>query len=346
MKPLEVDIFTWIRKNLKACRYNFVGSGFNEPLLEKFGINLSYEDFRKEMHDDPQLFNRTVAEIYGVDEKNVISTAGGTGGIFLVNSYLKEKVGRLFIPVPEYEPMYRVPESLGVPVDFHKPSMDEIRSSASPGLEFTNPNNPKGTMMEKNYMDSILEEAEHDRLTVYSDETFRPFSMENPPGSIFNGSENVIVSNTMTKFYGLGSFRVGWIVAAERTAQDIRRIRDLVTAENAGYSLWIASQALKNRSKFQEFAKPLLDKNRKILREFVESHSGLTWSNPEFGSIAYIEYKGKMASLELAKKAMEREKILIVPGEYFNHNHGFRVCYTCDTEMLIEGLEKLGKLVG
>ncbi len=345
-KPLEIDIFSWIRGNLKECRYNFVGSGFNEPLLEKFGINLSYEDYRKEAHDVQSIFNGTVAEIYRVNENNVISTAGGTGGIFLVNAYLREKVKRLFIPVPEYEPMYRVPESLGIHVDFQKPSVDEIRRSEFPGLEFTNPNNPRGTMMESSYMDSILEEADQNHLTIYSDETFRPFSMENPPGSIFDGNENVIVSNTMTKFYGLGSFRVGWIVAAERTAQDIKRIKDLVTADNAGYSLWIASQVLRNRKRFQEFAKPLLDKNRSILREFVESHRGMTWSNPEYGSIAYIEYSGRMNSLDLARKAMEQEKVLIVPGEYFNHSHGFRICYTCSSEMLSEGLEKLGRVMG
>ena len=51
-----------------------------------------------------------------------------------------------------------------------------------------------------------------------------------PAGSIFDGNENVIVSNTMTKFYGLGSFRVGWIVAAERTAQDIKRLSTTVSS--------------------------------------------------------------------------------------------------------------------
>jgi aspartate/methionine/tyrosine aminotransferase len=259
---------------------------------------------------------------------------------------MKEKVKKLFIPVPEYEPMYRVPESLGIQVDYTSPSIDEIRKSEVSGFEFTNPNNPKGTMIEKDYLDSMLDEARKGHFTIYSDETFRAFSDESPPGSIFNGNENVIVSNTMTKFYGLGSFRVGWIVAAGKVAEDMRRIRDLVTAENPGYSLWVASQVLKNRKKFMEYAKPILDRNRAILKEFVESRNDLTWSKPDFGSIAYIEYKGKTSSLDIARRAMEKEKVLIVPGEYFNHNHGFRICYTCSPEMLKEGLEKLGNVLG
>ena len=346
MKALNVDIFTWIRKNMTACRYNLIGSGFNEPVLEKFGIDLSYDSYRKQSREAPSIFNRTVADMYRVEEENVISTAGGTGGIFLANSYLKEKVKKLFIPVPEYEPMYRVPEALGIPVDYRRPSIEELKRSADSGFEFTNPNNPKGTMIENDYLHSLIEEAEKGHLKIYSDETFRAFSNESPPGSIFNGNENVIVSNTMTKFYGLGSFRVGWIVAAGKVADDLRRIRDLVTAENPGYSLWVASQVLKNRKKFQEYAKPLLDRNRSILKEFVESRNDLTWSNPEFGSIAYIEYKGKTSSLDIAKMAMEQEKVLIVPGEYFNHSHGFRICYTCSPDILKEGLEKLGKVLG
>lgn len=345
MKALNVDIFTWIRSNMAGCRYNMVGSGFNEPVLEKFGIDLSYDSYRKDSRDAPSMFNRTVADLYHVEEEDVISTAGGTGGIFLVNSYLKEKVKKLFIPAPEYEPMYRVPEALGIPVDYRTPSIDELRQSSDSGFEFTNPNNPKGTLIEKDYLNSMLDEAGKGHLKIYSDETFRAFSNENPPGSIFNGNENVIVSNTMTKFYGLGSFRVGWIVAAGKASGDIRKIRDLVTAENPGYSLWVASQVLRNRKKFQEYAKPLLDRNRSILKEFVESRKDLAWSNPEFGSIAYIEYKGKTSSLDIAKKAMEKEKVLIVPGEYFNHNHGFRICYTCSSETLKEGLEKLGKVM-
>ncbi|WP_393971286.1 aminotransferase class I/II-fold pyridoxal phosphate-dependent enzyme [Oxyplasma meridianum] len=345
MKDLNVDIFTWIRKNIASCRYNLVGSGFNEPVLEKFGIDLSYDSYRKDSKDAPSMFKRAVADLYGLEEENVISTAGGTGGIFLANAYLQGRVKKMFIPAPEYEPMYRVPESLGIKVDYRTPSIDEIRKSEDSGFEFTNPNNPKGTMIDKDYLNSILEEADQGTLKIYSDETFRAFSNENPPGSIFNGNENVIVSNTMTKFYGLGSFRVGWIAAGGKVSQEIGRIKDLVTAENSGYSLWVASQALKNRKKFQEYARPLLDKNRSILKEFVESRNDLTWINPEFGSIAYIEYKGKTSSLDIAKKAMEMEKVLIVPGEYFNHNHGFRICYTCTSDVLKEGLEKLGKVI-
>ena len=176
MRPLNVDIFTWIRKNVPSCRYNLTGSGFNEPVLEKFGIDLSYDSYRKDSRDAPSMFNRTVADIYGVEEENVISTAGGTGGIFLVNSYLKEMVKKLFIPVPEYEPMYRVPESLGIQVDYTSPSIDEIRKSEVSGFEFTNPNNPRGTMIDNDYLHSLLDEAEKGTFKIYSDETFRAFS--------------------------------------------------------------------------------------------------------------------------------------------------------------------------
>jgi hypothetical protein len=63
MKVLDIDIFTWIRENIGNCRYNFVGSGFDEPFLENFGINLSYEDYRKEAKEVTAIFNGTVAEI-------------------------------------------------------------------------------------------------------------------------------------------------------------------------------------------------------------------------------------------------------------------------------------------
>ncbi|MCW6168613.1 MAG: pyridoxal phosphate-dependent aminotransferase [Thermoplasmatales archaeon] len=341
MKALEDEMFTWIRTNRKQCRFNLTNSGFSEPDLERFGINTSYEDYRSEMRETPEVFTESVASVYKVHKENVVTTCGGTGGIFIANAYLREKVSKVYVPPIEYMPMFLTPRSLGMPLIFKAPNREDFLSEKNFLFEFTNPNNPTGKSFDQRVINEMISLVEENDSYLYSDETFRPFSMEENPGTLFSGSKRIIVSNTMTKFFGLGNLRVGWMIAEEDVASELNNVKDIVTAEISNYSMWIAAQAIRNRKRFISFAKTIIEKNMQILKEFLALHTELKSDLPDSSSIAYLRYTKGPDSLEFAKKLLQDTGILIVPGRYFNDENGFRICMTSDPDNFKEAMDML-----
>ena len=341
MKALEDEMFTWIRTNRNKCRFNLTNSGFSEPDLELFGINVSYEDYRLEMKEAPEIFTESISSIYKVRKENVVTTCGGTGGIFIANAYMKEKVSKIYVPPIEYMPMFLTPRSLGMPLTFKTPNREDFLSEKNFLFEFTNPNNPTGRSLDQRAINEMIGLAEENDSYLYSDETFRPFSMEENPGTLFNGSERVMVSNTMTKFFGLGNLRAGWLIAEENTANELNNVKDLVTAEISNYSMWIAAQALANRKRFISFARQIIEKNMRTLKEFLTTHTELKSDLADSSSIAYLKYRKGSDSVEFSRKLLQDTGILVVPGRYFNDENGFRICMTSDPSNFEEAMDVL-----
>ena len=83
-------------------------------------------------------------------------------------------------------------------------------------LFLVNPNNPTGTVVEKNKYKSFCEEMSK-KTVVYSDEAYleflEPAQQQSMVELIKQGNQNVIVSRTFSKIYGLAGLRVGYIIA-------------------------------------------------------------------------------------------------------------------------------------
>jgi histidinol-phosphate aminotransferase len=83
-------------------------------------------------------------------------------------------------------------------------------------LFLVNPNNPTGTVVEKSKYKSFCEEMSK-KTVVYSDEAYleflEPSQQQSMVELIKQGNQNVIVSRTFSKIYGLAGLRVGYIIA-------------------------------------------------------------------------------------------------------------------------------------
>jgi len=319
-------LLEWIQKYRDSCKYNLSNSGLSFPNLEEFGINTNFNDFLDVKDNAEKLFKKTVADLYNVKEENVLVTVGGSEGIFIASYFLKEKFRDLFVPVPEYEPIFLVPQMLGMNVH-----LDYLENFKSGVVSSSLPNNPTGSDSILDYMDNIE--------FYYFDETFRDFSFDNKPKSIFQEYKNGVVSNTMTKFYGLSDLRVGWIISEKENIDEMRKIRNLLTINASSYSLWLAWQVLNNREKFVERAKRILTQNKKIFNEYMEDIDGIDYTI-ENVPFVFVKVENKN-TLDLAKIAAENYSILIAPGEFFGSRNSLRVCITSEGKTFEKSMKKL-----
>jgi len=333
LHPSVDRLFDWILSLGPTAKYNLTSSGFPEPDMKAMGIDTSFEKFASEK-DLEKVFAEEVARLYRVDPENVLITNGASEGIFLAYSVFGSG-SRALVPLPNYPPMFTVPRSLGMKVGF---SLGRKARGAMIGL--TDPNNPTGNRLDAEALDSIVDHSRRMGTTIYINETYDEFTFPTRPHTHFGMSSNVITSNTMTKFYGLGRLRIGWILADKRKARQLLYAKWAVSGHDSEYSLWIAAQVLRKRKKFVERARDIYMRNIRLVREFLERTGGVS---AELGDAPFclVRYRQGPASVALAHRLLETKGVLVSPGDFFGAPRAFRLCFTADEATLRGGLEAL-----
>ena len=337
MRPSIDRLFDWILGLGPTAKYNLTPSGLPEPELKAMGIDTSFESFAADKAENERVFAEEVARLYKVEPENVMLTNGASEAIFLAYSTFGAG-GRVQVPLPNYPPMFTVPRSLGMKVE------NSLRPAGVHGamIGLTDPNNPTGRSLDEDAVDSLAASARGTGTTVYVNETYMEFTFPPSPRTHFGRSRNVITSNTMTKFYGLGRLRVGWILADKQKARKLLYAKWAVSGHDSEYSLWIATQVLKKRTRFVERARRIHSANIKLVRKFLRDTDGIS-SEPGAAPFCLVHYRKGPASVSLARRLLESKGVLVSPGDFFGAPRTFRLCFTTDETTLRSGLDALSE---
>ena len=229
-----------------------------------------------------------LAKKHGVAPESIIITGGSTEGLRITGLTFASNGGEIISGQPTFLAMMTYAEQWGatinwVPVGEDKGyDLDEIekRISAKTKLIFLcNPNNPTGTLVPAKKLVDFCEVASK-KAIVFSDEAYYDF-IETPdyPSMIdaVKRGDNVIVSKTFSKVYGMAGLRIGYLIAKPEIATQIRK--NVVAMSNV-LAIEAAKEALADKS-FYEFS---LQKNSEakariytlldhLKLDYVESHT-------------------------------------------------------------------------
>ncbi len=342
--PMEQKLIRWIEDHYTQAKHNLSSSGLEEPDFGILGINTSLEDMKKD-HIDPKSFiKERLCKLYGFPEENIFLTTGGSESISLLSMVAQAKHLPVFIGQPEYEPIFNVPQNMGLDTVLAPFQNIEEKMAARSGLKaffFSNPNNPTGNLHDPEFLKGIRERQFRKGGFMYADEAFLEFTFRKRPNSFYENSPEIIINGSMTKFYGFSGLRVGWIVAPPEIVRVLRDLRNITGIRNPEFPLWIAGQFLDRRDWFTKRARSILEPNLEYLRSYMKGHGDLQWEEPRSGSYCLVRYSYDISSEEFCQGALEKEKILICPGDYFGAGKSFRLCFTEQPQKFRETLDAL-----
>lgn len=174
-----------------------------------------------------------------------------------------------------------------------------------------NPNNPTGKCFEEKDIYYILENA---KGIVLIDEAYAEFSRKSYIGEIKNYN-NLIITRTFSKAYGLASIRVGYAVADERTIEILDRIKPPYCLNILSET--IAAEALKSNAFLNKTIKIIESEKREMYKKLRA-----IGTNPYPSDANFILVKLPVNSKTFCKK-LEKEGILIkdVGGLPLLENH-------------------------
>jgi histidinol-phosphate aminotransferase len=207
-----------------------------------------------------------LAQKHGVSTESIIITGGSTEGLRITGLTFASNGGEIISGQPTFLAMMDYAEQWGasinwVPVGQDKGyDLDEIekRISTKTKLIFLcNPNNPTGTLVPAKKLVDFCDVASK-KAIVFSDEAYYDFiETPNYPSMIdaVKRGDNVIVSKTFSKVYGMAGLRVGYLVAKPEIASKIRK--NVVAMSNV-----LAVEAAKEALVDDAFYQFSLEKNR------------------------------------------------------------------------------------
>ncbi|ELZ60681.1 MULTISPECIES: pyridoxal phosphate-dependent aminotransferase [unclassified Haloferax] len=320
--------------------------------------------------DDATLSGQ-LASRYGVSESSVLVTAGATNANFLAACALLELASgddedgdggddssasrpQVLVEKPGYQPLVATSEALGARVDrFVRPpeydyELEPHRLDGASTDDFayaivTNRHNPSGKLTPRAELAEVASAAADAGGYLLVDEVYAPFvdpAADGPfGGTTASGLDNTVVTGSLTKFYGLGGLRVGWIIGPEEVVERARSASMYLPAV-AEPSTKLARRALHHGDEIEAAAREHLSANHDLLATFVADRDELDGRIHAGGTFAFLDHAS--ADGDAVVDAAWDRGVLVVPGRFFDAPESFRISLGGDPEAMETGLEAFG----
>jgi histidinol-phosphate aminotransferase len=132
-------------------------------------------------------------------------------------------------------------EAVRVPLRERALDLDAVAAAGPAKLVYlANPNNPTGTLLDRDELRSFLDVAEG---LVVLDEAYAEYADPEPegPALLRDGRERLAVLRTFSKVYGLAALRVGYALASPDVADALDRVRPIFNVNQPAQEAALAS---------------------------------------------------------------------------------------------------------
>lgn len=322
--------------------------------------NLSIRDLRVSL-DDLELTDgeygyepliTRIGKRYRVANESIVTAAGTTFANHLAMAALVKPGDEVLFESPAYEPMLAAVQYLGADVkrftrrfeDEFQVLPEEVESQITSNtrlIVLTNLHNPSGALTDDTTLKQIGEIARGAGARVLVDEVYIETLFEESPRTAFHLGNEFVITSSLTKAFGLSGLRCGWIFAEPELAEKMWLLNDLFAATPVHAGERLSVVALDQLSELGERAKTLLDHNRRLLNEFLDTREELETIRPEFGTVMFPRVRNGKAD-ELCRVLREKYETSVVPGSFFELPAHFRLGIAVSSDVLEEGLARLG----
>jgi len=210
------------------------------------------------------------------------------------------------------------------------------------------PNNPTGAV----YPESALREvsalcAERDLYHIH-DEAYEYFTYgaaHFSPGAIEDAAARTITLHSLSKSYGMASWRIGYMVIPEHLFEAVNKIQDTNLICPPVVSQAVARAALEVGAPYCRDKVTALGEVRRLVIDRLSSISRFcTVPRPDGAFYCLVRVHSSIDPLELASQLIAEHRVATVPGTAFGLREGcfLRVSYgALDPGSVAEGVSRL-----
>ncbi len=290
-------------------------------------------------------------------ERRILVTAGANQGFLNAVLAICDPGDEVILPAPYYfnhEMAVTLSGCRPVPVPTDErclPRPDAIEAAITArtrAVVTVSPNNPTGAVCPKEILAEINRLCARRGIFHVSDEAYEYFlyggATHFSPGSLGN-HDTTISLYSLSKSFGMASWRVGFLVIPERLYDDVMKVQDTVAICGPAVSQFVGLKALPAGRGHAQAHLPSLDRVRREIARRLGEIPELVSVPPADGAFyLFLRVRAEIPALSLAERLVREHRVAAIPGETFGMARGcyLRISYgALSEETAIEGTERL-----
>jgi aspartate/methionine/tyrosine aminotransferase len=291
-----------------------------------------------------------------VNPRRIFVTTGSSAGFVLAFLSMFDEGARIAIPSPGYPAYRNIIKALSmVPVEIETGPQSRWMLNAQlleqthekeklDGVLFANPNNPSGTMLERESFAALLKCAEDLGIRFISDEIYHGLTYTMKEACALELVDDAIIINSFSKYYCMTGWRIGWMIVPETLIRTIDRLQQnlFICAPEISQ---VAARAAFDGVEEMEAVRQTYINNRQLFLERLPK-LGITEIQPIDGAFyAYGDISPlSNNSMELANEILDRCGVALTPGLDFDLKRGkswMRFSFAGNHQRMKEGFDRL-----
>lgn len=309
------------------CEPLSVSDLLSESELSEFAtLRLNYGLFA----GSNDLRHAIAAQYDTITPEDVLVFSGASEAIYTFMRTTLNPGDQVIVPMPLFNALHAIARSMGCQVVEWRPTNEmtgayDVSTLVSLCSERTKlivlnfPHNPTGQMISEEQLRAIGETARKFDAYLFSDEQFR--LLEIPPTTTLPAAcdlyEKAVSVSGVSKTLGLGGLRIGWLATrCRKTIEAAREYRFYTTETTNTPCQYLTCRALQRGNQILPRNRARIAANVERLRLFAEEHHDkLVLHMPKAGTMAVVEQKTALTSVDLCQRLLNAERVFLVPGE-------------------------------
>jgi len=234
---------------------------------------------------------------------------------------------------------FQRPPALGHQIDW-----DDFEAQLTPRTRLvvlTNLHNPSSALLSPESLQRAAALAAGVGARLLIDEVYFDAAFNCTPHTSFGLADNLIVTSSLTKVYGLSGIRCGWILAEPTLAERIWRLNDLFGVIPAHAAERLSVAVFQNFPVVAARARRILEPNRQLLNQFLAGRNDLESTPLAAGTVVFPRLRSGRVE-ELCELLRHRYETTVVPGHFFESPQHIRIGIGREPVETAEGLRRLG----
>jgi aspartate/methionine/tyrosine aminotransferase len=296
-----------------------------------------------------------------IDPSRIIITAGASAALSLACTALVNPGDRVLLTDPSY-PCNRhfvaavdgIPDAVPVgPATAFQMTRETLEKNwcvDTVGALLASPANPTGTSIAHEELGEIIQAVRQRGGFCIVDEIYLGLTYDTAPRSALSWGDDIIVTNSFSKYYSMTGWRLGWLVVPPEL---------VATFEKLSQNLFICASALAQRAALACFtpeSREIFEMQRHSFRQrrdFIVPalrQAGLSVPvTPDGAFYVWIDCSAHSDdSSEFAKALLERAHVSIVPGQDFGIHESqryLRLSYATRQDLLEQAVERIANFL-
>lgn len=209
----------------------------------------------------------------------------------------------------------------------------------------TDLHNPTGAALSAAETDGLRTLAREFDAWVLLDEVYRDF-LPGPVATGYRAGERVVATTSLTKCYGLGGLRAGFLFAPPDVVAAAERVEEVLYGVAPVPTAALVVHALRGADALLERGRAAAALGRPVVDAWMASTPHVSWTPPAAGISGLVRVEGLADSMRFAERLREELGVQVVPGAFFGAEGTIRVSFGLPPAQVAAALDVLALGIG